>query len=95
MCWIALRGLLWLDVCRPDHLTPLLSSFGDELGIVAGRACKDCSAHVNEPGPQLRIRQSRINLLIESVNDESRRARRRSNAVNLARLVAWHEIAAE
>jgi len=62
-------GLLRLDVCRPDYLTPFLSSFGDELGIIAGRTCKDCSAHVNERGPQLGIRQSRINLLIEFVND--------------------------
>jgi hypothetical protein len=63
------EGLFRLDVGSPDHLTPLLSLFGNELTEVGGRACKRDAPKVCEVRLQLGISETRIDLLVELLDD--------------------------
>ena len=61
--------LLHFDVGSQDHLRPLLGLLGDELAEVGGRAWKHRCAHVGEPRLDLRVGESRVDLLVEFVDD--------------------------
>jgi len=37
---------LWLDVCGPDHVAPLLNFIGDELAEFGGRGDEWCASKV-------------------------------------------------
>src|SRR5262245_5054587 len=58
-----------LDIGRPDHPRPLLGVIGDELGEVGGRARKHRATKVGKARLHLRIVESRVNFLIELVNN--------------------------
>src|SRR5262249_22603958 len=80
-----------LDVEGPDHLAPLLGFLGDHLAEVSGRTRKHRAAEVSEMGLHLRVVESRVNFLVDLVNDLRRCVLGRADAIPLARLVAPHE----
>src|SRR5262249_22359968 len=71
--WRARPNLLRLDVGRSDHLAPLLDLFGDELGEVGGRARKHSATKIGKPRLHFGVGEGRVDLLIELVDDLSRR----------------------
>src|SRR5262245_45120468 len=79
-----------LDVSRADHRAPLLSFVDDQLIEVGGRAWKCGDAQLSKTCLHLGIGESRIDLLVELVNNLGRRVFRRANARPEARLVARH-----
>src|SRR5262249_7661597 len=81
-----------LDVEGPDHLAPLLGFLGDHLAEVSGRTRKHRAAEVSEMGLHLRVVESRVNFLVELVNNLRRCVLWRADAIPLARLVARHEL---
>src|SRR5262249_22647567 len=81
-----------LDVEGLDHLAPLLGLIGDELAEVGGRTRKHRAAEVSEMGLHLRVVESRVNFLVELVNNLRRCVLGRADAIPLARLVARHEL---
>ncbi len=62
-------GLFRLDVGSPDHLVPLLSLFGNELIEVGGGARKRDAPKVCEVHLQPEISETRIDLLVELLDD--------------------------
>src|SRR5215472_5268938 len=62
-------ALLRPNVGRPDHLGPLLSFVGDKLAEVRRRACEYRAAEISDPHFHLGIGESRIDLLVEYVDD--------------------------
>ena len=60
---------LRLDIRGPDHLGPLLSFVGNKLAEVRRRACEYRAAEVSDPRFHLGIGESRIDLLVEYVDD--------------------------
>src|SRR5262245_8266345 len=87
------RASLRLDVGRSDHLGPFFGFVGDELAKLAGRARNHHSAQVGEPRLYLGIREARIDLLVELIDDFSRRVLGRADAVPVTRFVAANKIA--
>src|ERR1044071_5599718 len=53
------------DVARPDHLSPLLGLFDDELAEVGWRAGKRGGAQVAQAAPQLGIGEARVDCIVE------------------------------
>src|SRR6266511_6140508 len=53
------------DVARADHFTPLLDFVGDQLSAVGGRARQRPCPHLGEPGLELRIGKSGVDLSIQ------------------------------
>src|SRR5262245_15406935 len=95
------NGALWnigrgrsvrLDVEGLDHLAPLLGFIGDELAEVGGRTRKHRAAEVSEMGLHFRVVESRVNFLVELVNNLRRCVLGRADAIPLARLVARQEL---
>src|SRR3954468_11696280 len=79
------RGSLRLDVGCPDDLAPFLGFVGDELSEIGGRAAKHGAAQIGEPRLDLGVRESRVDLFVELVNDFSGRVPGRADAVPGAR----------
>jgi hypothetical protein len=63
--------LLHFDVGRPDHLAPLLGFVGDELPELGGRGRKHGAAQVGKPRLNHGIGKSRVDRLVELINDFS------------------------
>src|SRR5205809_2734390 len=87
------RASLGFDVRCLDHLGPLLGLAGDELAEVARRSWKHCAAQVGKSCPYLGIGETRIDFLVELVDDFRRRVLRRADPEPDARLEARQEIA--
>src|SRR5262249_58976680 len=62
---------LRLDVRGPDHLAPLLGFVGDELAELDRRSRQRRAAEVSETGLHLRVAESRVDLLVELVDDSA------------------------
>src|SRR4051812_2863628 len=77
-----------LDICGPDHVPPLLSFFGDELGEVRRRDHQRGATQVGEPRLDLRIGKRGIDLAVELVDDLSRRVLGRADTLPTACLIA-------
>src|SRR5262245_14414138 len=86
-------GSLRLDVREPDNLAPFLCFGGDELTEVGRRADLYQAAELGEPCLELGIRERRVDLPVELVNDVGRRVLWRANALITTCLVARHEFA--
>src|SRR5262245_35883264 len=83
---------LRLDAGEFDHLGPLFGFVGNQLSEVSRRSRQRHAAEVSETGLHLRVVKSRVDLLVELVDDLGRRGLRCADAVPGARLVAWHEL---
>src|SRR5262249_9966450 len=83
---------LRLDVGGPDHLAPVLGFFGDQLAELGRRSRQRRAAEVSETGLHLRVVESRVDLLIELVDDLGRRGLRYAEAVPITPLVARQEL---
>src|SRR5262245_54391870 len=69
-----------LDTRELDHLAPLLGVIGDELAEVGGRAWKCSGTQLGEPRLHLGIGESRVDLLVELLDDLGRRGLRCADA---------------
>src|SRR5262249_11276498 len=72
---------LRLDVGGPDHLAPFLGFLCDQLAELGRRSRQRRAAEVSETGLHLRIVESRVDLLVEPVDDLGRRGLRCAEAV--------------
>src|SRR5262249_12343676 len=89
---IARDRLHWLDVGRPDHLAPFLGFVGDQLAELGRRSRQRRAAEVSDTGLHLRIVESRVDLLVELVDDLGRRGPWSAEAVPITHLVARQEL---
>src|SRR5262245_34321467 len=83
---------LRLDVGGPDHLAPFLGVVGDELAELERRPRQRRAAEVSETDLHLRVVESRVDLLVELVDDLGRRGLRCAEAVPNTPLVAQQEL---
>src|SRR6516164_9835755 len=88
-----LRRSLRLDVCRPDHLAPLLGFVGNEFAEIGRRHWNWNTTQVSEPRPNLGIGEGSVDLFVEFVDDLGRRAFWRAYAEPDVHLVAWDKLA--
>src|SRR5215472_9762803 len=79
---------LRLDVGGPDHLAPFLGFLGDQLAELDRRSRQRRAAEVSETGLHLRVVESRVDLLVELVDDLGRCGLRCAEAVPNTSLVA-------
>jgi hypothetical protein len=79
--------LVRLGAGELDHLAPLLGLISDELPEVGGRAGKRSAAHVGNPRVDLRVGETRVDFLVEHVDDFNGRVFRRADTLPRARLV--------
>src|SRR5215510_1291304 len=77
-----------LNVGSTNHLAPLLGFVGDELSKLGGGAGKNRAAQFGEPRLDRRIGESRVDLLIEHIDDLDARSPGRSDSEPVTRLVA-------
>src|SRR5438132_1452826 len=85
-------GSFRLDVCRPDHLAPLLGFVSDKAAKVGRRHRHWRASQVSEPRLDLMIGESGVDLLVELLDDLGRRGLWCADAGPGARLVARHEL---
>src|SRR5262245_12171966 len=83
---------LRLDAGEFDHLGPLLGFVGDQLSELSRRSRQRHAAEVSETGLHLRIVESRIDLLVELVDNLSRRGLRCTDAEPESPFVARHKL---
>src|SRR5262249_59183696 len=83
---------LRLDAGELDHLGPLLGFFDDELPKFSGRADNRCASQVGKPRLHLGITESRVDLLVELLDDLGRRSLWCADAEPITRLVVEHEL---
>src|SRR5262245_39304740 len=81
-----------LDAGEFDHLGPLFGFVGDQLSELSRRSRQRHAAEVSETGLYLRIVESRVDLLVELLDDLGGRVLGRADALPRARLVAWDEL---
>jgi hypothetical protein len=82
------RKLLRLEARELDHLGPFFCFVGDELAELDGRSRKHRAAQVGNPRLHFGIGESRVDLLVELVDDIGGRIFRDGEAIPLARLIA-------
>src|SRR5262249_29189400 len=82
---------LRLDAGEFDHLNPLFGFVGNQLSEVSRRSRQRHAAEVSETGLHLRVVESRVDLLVELVDDLGRRGPRCAEAGPTARLVSRHK----
>src|SRR5262249_24183913 len=87
-----LRRSLRLDAREFHHLGPLLGFLGDELAEVGRRTDKRCASETGESRLDIGIGKSRVDFLVELVDDVSRRVLGRAEAVPEIRFVARHKL---
>src|SRR5215218_47838 len=75
-----------------DHLAPLLGFLSDQLAELSGRIRKHRAAEISEPRFHVGIGESRIDLLIELIDDLGGCGLGNADAEPGARLVARHEL---
>src|SRR5215467_15346108 len=88
---VQIAGSLRLDAGGLDHLAPFLGFLGDELAKIGGRARKHRAAQVSKPRFEPGIGKASVDLLVELLDDVSRRALGRTDAEPAARLAAGHK----
>src|SRR5215831_16917463 len=76
-----------------DHLGPLLGICGNESAEVGRRACKHRVTEVGDSRLDAGISETRIDLLVELVDDLDRRRPGSTDPLPTDRLVARHEFA--
>src|SRR5215510_6328328 len=69
---VDLRGLIGLDVGRPDHLAPLFGFIRDELAELGRRHRHRGVAEVGKPDLHSRISKGGFNFLVEPLDDFGR-----------------------
>ena len=79
--WAPFPGSVRFDARELHHLPPFLGLFHDELAEVGGRARKRRAAEVSKPRFDFGVCEGRADLLVELVNDLSRRGLRCADAV--------------
>src|SRR5215472_2076572 len=90
--WHGVRESVRLRTREFHHLCPLLGFVSDELAELGRRSRQRRAAEVSETGLDLRVVESRVDLLIELVDDLSRRGLRYADAEPNTYLVARHEL---
>src|SRR5262249_27635562 len=91
--WPRSRRSFRLDVRCSDYVTPFLGFFRDELAEIGRRADHRCAAQLGKPCVELRVGETRVNGLVELVDDLRRRALGRADAEPAGHLVARQDIA--
>src|SRR5262245_8428928 len=81
-----------LDAGEFDHLGPLFGFVGDQLSELSRRSRQRHAAEVSETGVHLRVVESRVDLLVECVDDRGRRGLGCADAEPIARLVVRDEL---
>src|SRR5262245_42958557 len=66
---LVISGSVHLGAGEPNHLGPFLGICGDKRAEVSGRACKHRVAEISDPRLHLGIGETRIDLLVELVDD--------------------------
>src|SRR5262245_3800255 len=82
------RGSLRLHARELDHLGPLLGFLRNEFPEIGGRAWKHSATKVGKARLDFGIVESRVDLLIELVNNLGRRVPGNANAIPRCRLAA-------
>src|SRR5262249_30317120 len=77
---------LRLDIGCADQLPPIFGFTHDELAEVSRRTHKHSGPHVGKPCPNLRIDQTRVDLVVELVNDRGGRIPGRTDATKITSL---------
>jgi len=77
---------LRLDAGELDHLGPLLGFGRDEICELGGRTGEYRRAQIGDTCSYFRVRESRVDLLVEFVNDFGRRVLGRADPVPRVRL---------
>src|SRR5262245_16533086 len=85
-------GLLRLDVGGPDNLGPLLGFFAYEPSKLSRRGWKCRRTQFGDPSLDPGIVKSRVDLLVEFVDDFGRCVLRSAEATPRARLVARQKV---
>src|SRR5262249_17552302 len=89
---IGRRDSLRLDAGELNYLGPFLGFFGDQLAELGRRSRQRRAAEVSETSLHLRVVESRVDLLVELVDDLGRRGLRYAEAVPITPLVARQEL---
>src|SRR5215813_12649970 len=89
----AMPALVRLDARKLDHLRPLFGFVGDQLCELSRRSRQRHAAEVSETGPHPRVVESRVDLLVELVDDLGGRVPGCADPVPKTCLVARHELA--
>src|SRR5262249_34838136 len=82
---------LRLYICGPGHFSPLFCVVSDELSEVGRRAWKCSATQFGEARLHIGVCEGRVDLVVELVDDFSRRVLGRADAKPNARLVPWHK----
>src|SRR5262249_7121475 len=82
---------LRLAICGLDYLSPPLGLVSDELSEVGRRAWKCSATQFGEARLHIGVCEGRVDLVVELVDDFSRRVLGRADAEPNARLVPWHK----
>src|SRR6478752_5922439 len=90
--WNWVTAAVCLDIGGPDHIGPFLGFFGDQLAELDRRSRQRRAAEVSETGLHLGVVESRVDLLVELVDDLGRRGLRYAEAEPEARFVARQEL---
>src|SRR5262245_50390464 len=85
-------SLLRLDVCRSDHLAPLLGVFSDELYEFGWRGGKRRVADQGDPRLEPKVGEARVDLPDKSRDDLRWRILRSTDAPPRGCLKAGHEL---
>src|SRR6516165_10725334 len=91
--WMGTAVSVRFDAHELHHLAPFLGFVGDELSKIGGRADKWCAAEVSQPRPDFGIAETRVDCLVELVNNLRWCVLGRTDAEPGARLVARHKFA--
>src|SRR5262245_15071788 len=87
-----IAGSLRLNAGGLDHLAPFLGFFGDQPAELGRRSRQRRAAEVSETGLHLRIVESRVDLLVELVDNLGRRGLRYAEAEPDACFVAGQDL---
>src|SRR5262245_45261867 len=90
--WNIRAASLRLDAGEFDHVGPLLGFVCDQLCELSRRSRQRHAAEVSETGLHLGVVESRVDLLVELVDDLGRRGLWCADAEPAARLVARHKL---
>src|SRR5262249_39983739 len=90
---IAASPSVHLGAGEPDDLRPSLGLYRNESAKIARRAYKHLGTPTSDKVLDPRISETRIDLLIELVDDFSRRVPGRADSSPARRLVPWHNSA--